>query len=232
MTVKQLKRVWDEQRLVQANEVSDDEVFGAIRSIPKHYSANLVVDLGGKCASYPSLLPVQTQSGAMSPLSGVLIGVRVDLMQADTFCNLMVAGQNYNGSGGVQLQVQTSDSDTSGNYTDPTSGLPQFPTWFASGGILWLNSGGLLGGTLQGAVQNAGTASGTPNSGYFIASGYNVFAGFQRVGRYARINLISGSLTSGYAYNGPLVASFVTQLRTTGSGGGFSYAPSSGSVNV
>lgn len=174
-------------------------------------SANLVVDLGGTVLSYPSLVT----SGAF-PGSGALIGNSVDLLNANTFCNLNVVGQNAGLSGQLRVAVQTSDADTSGLYTDPTSGLAQLPTSFQSGGILILNSGGIFQGTFS---------SGT--SGQFIQSGFNVFAGFQRPQRFARANVISGDF-----YNGPLALSFVSQLKTTGSGGGFSFAPQSGNVNV
>lgn len=210
-------------------------------------SAFLAGDLGGTVISYPSL---QTLSGSSSPGSGSLgygdtVGKSVDLNHADTICNLNVVGLAVtNLSGQVRIGVQCSDSDVSGNYTDPTSGLQTFPSWFASGGIIWLNSGGVLGGTIQGAIAgsppslNMGVPglpagftqanSGSPNSGYAIASGFNVFASFQRTGRFARAFVVSGDL----GYLGPLTVSFVSQLRTTGSGGGMTYSPSSGQVNV
>jgi len=204
-------------------------------------SASYLVDLGGTTLLYPSLLPSQAQSGLVSPLSGVLIGNSVDMLHANSFCNAVITGINYNFSGQVQIQVQTSDTDVSGNYTDPTSGLAQFPTWFSSGGLLWINSGGLLGGTLQGAIFGgvaggpagaSNAASGSPNSGYAIASGFTVAAGFQRIGRFVRANVLSGALNSGFGYNGPFSVSFISQLKITGSGGGYTPAPSSGAVNV
>jgi len=174
------------------------------------------VDIGGTAYFEPSLLPPQTQSGLICPNSGALIGLSVDMNNANTFCNIYVTGVTYNQSGQVLLQVQTSDSDTSGNYTDPTSGLAAFPTYFSSGGILILNSGGVGMGVLGAQV-----------SGQSILSGFTQFAAFQRPGRFARINVLSGGF-----YNGPLVAGFVSQLRTTGSGGGFSFQPASGTVSV
>src|SRR5258708_26177523 len=193
MSAKQLKSIWEEQKLdIQANEIPDDEVFNAIKSLPKHFSANLVVDLAGTAVSYPSYQSSGSIAGLCGSAVATFVGNGVDLINADTFCNVCLAGQPVIGSGGLVVQVQTSDTDVSGNYTDPTSGLPQFPTWFSSGGLLWLNSGGVLGGTIPGAINQGGglgnTAgvSGTANSGYFMASGFQVFAGFQRVGRYAR----------------------------------------------
>lgn len=218
-------------------EVSDDEVFAAIKSVPKHYSASLVVDVGGTCLTYPSL-PVGasgTLSGGVFSSSGTLVGQTVDMLHANSFTNLQICGLSLNTSGQCQIQVQVSDTDTSGNFTDPTSGMTlsssggSMPTWFASGGILWLNSGGLLGGTLQGAVNAGGGlagaagTSGTPNSGYFITSGFTVAAGFTRQARFVRANVLSGGF-----YVGPLHLSFLGNLRTTGSGGGF--VGSSGSI--
>lgn len=207
-------------------------------------SAFLAGDLGGGVVSYPSL---QALSGFGNPGSGSLdfagastFGQGVDLNNADTFCNLQIVGcATTNLSGQVRIGVQCADSDVSGQYTDPTSGLAQLPTYFASGGLIWLNSGGILGGTIPGAIsQGAGgfgapagavfANSGSPNSGFAMNSGFSVFAGFQRTGRYARAFVVSGDL----GYVGPLYAGFVSQLRTTGSGGGMTFSPSSGQVQV
>ena len=133
----------------------------------------------------------------------------------------MVAGLPSVYSGQLRIQVQCSDVDTSGNYTDPTSGLPQFPTNFSSGGILWINSGGLTG-----AISDA-SSSGTPNSGHGVSGGFVAFAGFQRVGTFVRANALAGDF-----YEGSLSVGFVSQSRTTGSGGGYTYSPGSGNVNV
>lgn len=195
---------------------TDDEVISQILSVPEHYSANLVVDLGNTAYIYPSL----TFSGGCWVQSGVgaLIGNGCDLLYANTFCNLHVVGQGIFGSGQLRVAIQTSDTDVSGSYTDPTSGLAQFPTSFSSGGILTLNSGSLGGGTFGAGV-----------SGQFIQSGFSVAAGFQRPFRYARANVLSGSSDF---FVGPLSVSFVSQLKTTGSGGGFTYSPTSGTPSV
>ncbi len=198
-------------------------------------SANLIVDLGGTALSYPTLPAGAsgTLSGGVFAASGALVGQSVDMLHANTFTNLMITGLSLNTSGQLRVQVQTSDTDVSGNYTDPTSGLAQLPTYFESGGIIRLNSGGILGGTIQGAINQGGglgnTAgtSGAPNSGYAIQSGFTAFAGFQRIGRYARANVVSGDF-----YVGPLALAFVSQLKTTGSGGGFTLSPTSGIVQV
>ena len=168
-------------------------------------SANLIIDIGGAAQSQPSLL-----------VSGNFVGAGVDMLHADTYTAVNVVGVPVILSG-LCIGVQCSDSDTSGNYTDPTSGLAQLPTAFQSGGVIWLNSGG--GGGLLGAGV----------SGQYFASGFSVYAGFQRTGRYVRAINASGA-AGGYV--GTLQVNFVGQLKTTGSGGGFSYQPGSGTVNV
>jgi len=155
-------------------------------------------------------------SGIAYAASGGIIGQSVDMLHSDTYCNLLVAGCPIATSGQLRIQVQCSDSDVSGTYTDPTSGLPQFPTWFQSGGIVILNSGGLLGGT-----------KGAQTSGASIQSGFAEYAAFQRPTRFARANMVSGDF-----YAGTLAVSFVSQLKTTGSGGGYSLSPTSGVVSV
>lgn len=140
----------------------------------------------------------------------------VDLIHANTFCNLNVVGQAAGTSGQLRVAVQTADVTTSGSFTDPTSGLNQIPPPFQSGGLLIINSGGIMNG-----IYSSGT------SGYFVQSGFSAFAAFQRPHRYARAVVLSGDF-----YWGPLAISFVSQYRTTGSGGGFTLSPGSGSVSV
>ncbi len=60
-----------------------------------------------------------------------------------------------------------------------------------------------------------------------MQSGFSVYGAFQRLGRFARAVALSGDF-----YVGPLSVNIVSQLRTTGSGGGFSFSPTSGVVNV
>lgn len=182
----------------------------------RRYSANLVVDIGNTCISQPSIPGsggVWVQSG-----QGALIGLGVNMMHSDTFCNLCVTGMPYFTSGQLRVVVQCANSDTSGNYTDPTSGLSQMPTSFSSGGVLIINSGGVGSGVLN-----------TGASGQNFASGWQVFAGFQRTGVFVRAIVLSG--TSDF-FAGELDVGFVSQQRTTGSGGGFSYQPGSGTINV
>lgn len=163
-------------------------------------SANLIVDIGNTCQYSYSIAP--SAGVAATPASGVIVGDPVNMLHANTFCNLFVTGGPSN-SGQFRVAVQTSDSTASGSFTDPTSGLAAFPTSFLSGGILVVNSG-----------NNQ-------------QSGVSAFAGFQRPGQYARAIILSGD-----QYNAPVFAGFVSQKKITGSGGGFTYSPGSGSVNV
>ncbi len=199
------------------DEISDQEVFDAICAIPKHYSAGLVVDLGNSAQMDVSIQGLPVLSGALvAPCSGAVIGDGINMMNSDTYCNLFAAG--FMTSGQLRIQVQCADNDVSGQYTDPTSGLPSnaFPGAFQSGGILFLNSGGAGGGVLGAGV-----------SGQFVASGFAVAQGFQRTGTFVRANLLSGDFGCG-----PLTIGFISNLKTTGSGGGYSPLPGSGSVNV
>lgn len=181
-------------------------------------SAGLALDLGSTTLAYPSIIATGAGSGLAFPGSGSLVGGSVDLLTANTFCNVYVGGiELTNQSGQLRVAVQTAPADTSGLYTDPTSGLAVLPTWFSSGGILILNSGGTGGGT-----------RGAQTSGQSILSGFFEMASFQRPQRYARLVTLSGDL--GYA--GPLQAGFISNLKLIGSGGGFSPAPSSGAVSV
>ena len=196
----------------QVEEISDQEVFDAIMSVPKHYSASHVVDIGNGCGYDPSVVCAAT----ISPASGTIVGQIVDLLNDNAFTNLYVAGGPT--SGPLAVLVQTSDATTSGSFTDPTSGLPQFPTAFSSGGLFWVNSG----------LYSSGIDpwSSIVNNAPLFCSGGVQFAAFQRVGRYVRAIALSG------AFDQPMTAGFISQRKTTGSGGGFTYSPSSGSVNV
>lgn len=180
-------------------------------------SANLIVDLGGTAEFVPSItLGAVAGSGIAYAASGAIIGQSCDLINGNTACNVAVAGCPLFTSGQLRIQVQTSDTDVSGSYTDPTSGLAQLPGVFNSGGIIILNSGGLGSGTIGGGT-----------SGQNMQSGFSIFTYFQRPTRYARANMLSGDF-----YGGTLFAGFVTQLKTTGSGGGTSQQPGSGKVSV
>lgn len=150
--------------------------------------------------------------------SNFTVGEIIDLLNANTYTNVFVTGGVAGGSGAIEIRVQTSDSTTSGSFTDPTSGLAAFGVNMVSGGIIWANSG----------LWNSGAVSpcAPVNNAPMFCSG-GVFGGaFQRPGRYARLVLNSG------AYPGAITAGFFSQSKITGSGPGFSYSPTSGTVNV
>lgn len=180
-------------------------------------SANYIVDLGNSAQIGVSIVTTPVLSGSLvAPCSGAIIGQGINMNNANAYCNLFVAG--VSASGQLRVQVQTSDSDTSGSYTDPTSGLPvgALPGQFQSGGLLWINSGGTGGGLLYGG-----------QSGAYLASGFGVAQGFIRNGTFVRANILSGDFAVG-----GLVVGFISQLRTTGSGGGSTQSPGSGALNV
>ena len=180
-------------------------------------SANLVVDIGNTCQFVPSITTLSLTSGVIAaPCSGAIVGDVVDLGPSDTSLNIFVTGRNAVTSGQLRIAVQTSDSTVSGTFTDPTSGLATFPGAMQSGGILVLNSGG-LGNGLFGAFV----------SGQCINSGFAVANTVQRNAQFARLIALSGDF-----FTGSLTAGFISNLRTTGSGGGFTFSPTSGTVNV
>lgn len=178
--------------------------------------ASHLIDLGGSCQIEYTL-----GSGVVFAASGGTIGKTVDLLNADGYCNVLGLAMPVTTSGQLRLQVQVGDAATSGSLTDPTSGLPAaaLPQGFSSGGIIFVSSGG--GGGQSGGVLNGAV------SGQYIASGVGFAAGFIRIGRYARVNVVSGDF-----YNGSLAVALVSQYKTTGSGAGFSLSPGSGSVSV
>ncbi len=177
-------------------------------------SANLVLDVNGTCTSIPSITEAQV-SGNITSFSGAIIGGSVDLINANGYCNLNVNG--FTLSGQMRVQVQVADTDTSGSYGDPTSGLQTIQGPFQSGGIVFVNSGGQVGGIW-----------GPQISGQFSTSGFAAYAAFQRTQRYARAIILSGD-----SFNGLLgTVSFLSANKTTGSGAGFSYQPGSGVINV
>lgn len=205
--MKRLEDRWD-----RLPEVSDAEVCAAIRKVPKHFSANLVVDLANTVDYFPSLVVV----------SGAGVGQIVDLLNANAHCNVFVAGVANSGS--VPFLLQTSDTTNSGDFTDPTSGLPanvftSFGNKIASGGIFHANSGLYASGNSS-PCQAAVT--GVP----LFQSGNIDFAAFQRPHRYARLNTLSGNAAL-------LTAGFVSQKKTTGSGAGYSQSPqAAAAINV
>jgi hypothetical protein len=179
-------------------------------------SANMVVDLHATVLAQPTIAVDKTNNW---PASGPLVGDVVDLLHANTLCNLQVVAPAL--SGVVRVQVQVSDSTTSGSFTDPVSGYGQFPQLanVHSGGVMIFNSGVYASGALGGAVPPAADAP-------LFCSGGVAFGAFQRTGRYARAILLSGQGGAGLAVN------FISQLKTVGSGAGFTYSPTSGVPDV
>lgn len=180
-------------------------------------SANLLVDLGNTVQQQYSIAPSLAVGG--TPASGAIVGAIVDMLHADTYCNLVVEGGAT--SGIARVLVQCSDAITSGSFTDPTSGLPRdsLPGAFQSGGIFIVNSGLFSSGSLP---------YGYPwvdNAPLFCSGGVQA-AGFVRTGRYVRAIALSGVFPTA------LNAKFVSNLKTIGSGAGFTYSPGSGTVNV
>ena len=178
--------------------------------------ASHLIDLGNTTQAATSIAPDFVLSGsARFPNSGAVIGNGVAMGNANSYCNMVVAGILGSGDGPLRVRIQTSADDVSGNYTDPTSGMTNLPTVFQSGGIMWINSGS------DGGVFGA------------VVSGQNSFSGFVAAGAfvrphlYARAMLMSGNAT---VFHGSV--SFISQLRETGSGGGFTFSPGGGTVNV
>ena len=89
------------------------------------------------------------------------------------------------------------------------------------------------GGCATALITSGGASGAIP----VFASGGIGFAAFQRTGRWARtvVTLPAGVGGAGAGGSGSLltvIAGFITQLDTTGSGGGFSWLPQSGGGNV
>lgn len=185
-------------------------------------SASYLVDLGNTTGPQ-----FAASAGNYFAASGANVSNIVDMLNYNSFTNLVITGFWQYPSGELRVQVQTSDDTVSGNFTDPTSGLSQMPTSFASGGQLFFNSGGGTTATAPAASFVQGGIFGPFVSGQCVFSGFVGAAGFQRPHRYVRSIVISGgfvNMLGGFA--------FIAQSKTTGSGGGFSLAPSSGSVSV
>ncbi len=171
-------------------------------------SANLLVDAFGTLDRATSV--------AVGSGSDLTVGRIVDLLGANTMCQVWVAGTA--GSGVIEVRVQTSDSTTSGSFTDPTSGLAALPTNFCSGGVLFANSGLWASGWSSPCAP--------VNNAPVFCSGGIEFGGFQRPHRYARLVYNSGVFPSW------ITAGFMSNKKTTTSGAGYTLSPTSGGVNV
>ncbi len=177
--------------------------------------ASYTIDIGNTTQYTPTISAVTGVDS--SPSSGVIVGRVVDLLHANAFCNVQVVGGPS--SGVFRVQVQTSDTTTSGTFTDPTSGLAQMPTSFASGGVMFVNSGLWASGTFGRSM------GGTVDQAPLFCSGGVAYAAFQRPHRYARALVMSGN-----QFDAPVSVAFVTQLKSPGSGAGFTFSPAGGSA--
>ncbi len=139
-----------------------------------------------------------------------MIGIGRDFTNAGAYCNVWATGAGT--SGIFRVAVQTAPSDVSGSYTDPTSGLANFPSNIISGGILVCASGG--------------NASGGSN----MVSGGMEWGAFLRPAGHPWVR---ATVLSGNQHNGHVSVGFLEQLKTTGSGIGYTWLPSSGTaINV
>lgn len=175
-------------------------------------AADMIVDLFSAADSRTSI--------AAASGTDFTVGAIVDFQQAHVNTQVWCAPA-AGGSGVIELRIQTSDATTSGSFTDPTSGLPTSVfnnQCVKSGGILFLNSGLFVSGnSMRTAVVN--------NAPLFCSGGIDG-SWFQRPHRYARLLLNSGT------YPNAVTAGFLCQKHQTSSGGGFTLAPGSGTVNV
>lgn len=222
-------------------------------------SANLIVDVGNT-GYFPASISSANNSGTALSSGQTIVGQWLDMSNSDTFCNVWVSVGPCSGPIGIQVQtapgpnvlppftnafsgnIFSGGAPQSGNFTDPTSGLAQLPTWFSSGGILWINSGlyTVPGGQNASGVsptnnyptgtipfgptpvQNAqcGTAIILSGSWPVMASGGHAFGAFQRNHQYVRLIYLSGTTLPPF-----IQAGLLANLMTTGSGGGATWQP-------
>lgn len=176
--------------------------------------ASLLVDLENTTQQWASIALADGVGNV--PASGVIVGNIIDMKDADTNCNMQVNAGPC--SGPFFVKVQNSDAVTSGSFTDPTSGYAVMPSQFLSGGRLCVNSGLVASGGPQGTFID---------SAPLMCSG-GVYAGsFQRVGRFTRAIIESGSTIAQH-----VSVNFISQLIATGSGGGYSISPQSGGTGI
>lgn len=226
-------------------------------------SANTIVDLGNTCLFNPSITVTATAvvSGTAVGVSGAaVVGQWLDMSNSDTFCNVFINVGPCSGPLGIQVQtapganvvppftnafsgnIFSGAGPQSGQFTDPTSGLAQLPTWMSSGGIFWVNSGlyAAAGGqNASGAPLTNGYPTGSlpfgPNpvvnamggqaillSGSWpeMCSGGVAYGAFQRNNQYVRLVLLSGATQVNF-----IQAGFIANQMTTGSGGGATWQP-------
>lgn len=167
----------------------------------------MIVDLGNA-----SQHEVSIANGSAG--SGIVVGTPIDMLHSDTLSNVVVTVGNMT-SGRIDFLIQESDTTTSGNFAAITVNSGQ--SFWLSGGRSSINSSGLVAAAGGGLGSGVGRVSG------------NMFIGwYQRTKRYARAIMESGDPQT----DCPAVIGFVSQLLQTGSGGGFTTQPSSGTVSV
>lgn len=171
-------------------------------------SASTTIDLNGTTLNGQSVGTAAGVGG--TPASGVIVGVGLDFTMANGYCNLWAAG-GPSLSGVYRVAVQCAAANTSGSYTDPTSGLANFPSQFQSGGILIVNSGAGLSGST------------------FLSGGPFEFSAFLRPAGQPWVRAV---VLSGDQFNAPVNAGFVEQGAFTGSGQGYTFLPGSGTISV
>lgn len=213
-------------------------------------SANLVVDIANTCVFGVSIPP----SVASAPTSGVFIGNPIDLKDANTQMQVWAVGGASSGILVLQVQtapavsglVQSGGMPPSGTFTDPTSGYVDFPGQIKSGGLIYINSGnfGLPGdGGASGTMgvntfpyglnpnfngQGGGFHARSGDFPVFGSGGGMAWAAWPRPDRFVRVNILG----LGSGFTGLVAAGVLSQSKVTGSGGGFTFAPQTGAVNV
>ncbi len=215
-------------------------------------SANYIVDLGNVLLGGQTIQP----GVASAPTSGVTIGLPIQLRNANSLTNVQVGGAANSGILVVQIQTGTGSGlfqsggglPASGFMTDPTSGYVDFPGPIKSGGLMYINSGlfTLMGGGGASGGMNINTFQQGEHSNYnnqlggwlvtsgsstvFGSGGGNAWGHFQRPQDHdwVRVNILG----IGSGFTGLVYANVFGMMRTTGSGGGFTTQPQTGTVNV
>jgi len=118
------------------DRISDEEVAGAIKSVPKHFSASQILDIPAT-GIFGTGAP-QGTSVAIGAAAGLLVsGVGSDFQKGNNVVNaLITVGSVPNSNPSITIQVQESvDGSTWTNVSDP-SGLATAIT--ASNTRLWI----------------------------------------------------------------------------------------------
>jgi hypothetical protein len=229
------------------------DIGGTANFAPSIIGPSVLAASGGTLVGLPvDLLQCSTYCNVFvisPPCSGV---IQVQVQVCDTTSGVFWSGGGFPVSGNfvdptaglAQLptwfQSGTILYVNSGLYTVPGAG------WIGSGqpasvggyptGTFPFGNAPVLNGQ-AGITTALYTSGGLSGSFPIFGSGGIAFAAFQRTARWARaiVTLASGVGGTGAASSGVLITpivGFVSQLDTTGSGGGFSWLPGSGGGNV